>query len=97
MLDTTTLSVTGQIWHMDPSNVFEALLDGEDGRVVIERCDHDEVAIHFMLGDDAQAVASIYVNRLGAFALAGLLHAAASGEFSVAPVAVAARQTGDPS
>jgi hypothetical protein len=85
MLDLSNLGVTGQIWHMDPTNIFEAQLEGEDGRIVVERSDHDEVSVHFMLEGDDQAVSSLFMNVNGAHALMGLLHIASHGAFSLAP------------
>lgn len=87
MRDLSNLSVQGQIWHMDPRNVFEAQLEGEDGRVVVERTDRDELAIHFMLVGDDQAVSSIYMNLNNAAVLAGLMKTAALDDFRVGAAA----------
>lgn len=76
---TKALEVVGKVRVLDPY-VFESIIDGEDGRIYIERTDADEVAIHFMCGDDDRAITTIYTNCMGAFALAGLVYMEAAKE-----------------
>jgi hypothetical protein len=72
---TQAFDVKGQVWLNDLCELSdsETLLEMEDGRIVVERTDEDEIAIHFVLGGDTQAMSSIYTNRMGAYALMGLL------------------------
>lgn len=76
----TNVKVTGGVWINDPADLDESLVENEKAVLMIERTDEDEVAIHATVHGDDQAVVTLYTDRSGAFALAGLLQAAATME-----------------
>lgn len=74
-MSTTTIEVSGAVWIGDAADPMNGpvVLEGEDCAYSVERSDDDEVSLHATLPGDDNAVASFYMNRVAALALAKLI------------------------